>query len=406
MNSRIGKIARVLFFIYVASLFGITALFQDGLFERDGYYHARFAQMMPQRGLSRSFPWTQLSTWNNRFCDKEFLYHCAMMPFARVSHDPIVGARVFSLLLSVTVLAALFLILRSHLCPWPLYFAALPLAAGGLFIARLGMIRSHVLSMILLLIGVHLLLKQKPKLLVVLGFVYAWSYTMPFVLLMTAVPFMLGKLVANREFDWKSPLAAGFGAVLGLAIHPYTPITLESILTYVQVFTLGMSGAGRSGFELGNEIYSYPFPVFFDIYPLVVILVPVVIICCMIRWKKLTPNTLGIALCAAFWLAMTAVSARFVEYSVLLLALACGFVARDTYTADRRCVRVVFQSRAVSSGNHSLCHHSSCGVSYPFYDFLHVLPDQGCSFPLFHRSLHMDDKEPAARGNGCQPVLG
>jgi len=335
MNSRIGKIAPVLFFVYVASLFGITAILQDGLFERDGYYHARFAQMMPDRGLSRSFPWTQLSIWKNRFCDKEFLYHLSMMPFARIGNDPIAGARVFSLLLSVTVIIVLFIILRTNLCPWPLYFAAIPLASGGLFIARLGMIRSHVLSMILLLIGAHLLLKQKWKLLFVLGFVYAWSYTMPFVLLMTAVPFIVGRFVVSREFDWKSPLAAGFGAALGLAIHPYSPITLESILTYVQVFALGMSGVNKSGFELGNEIYSYPLPVFFDIYPLVVILVPVLVAYCIVRWKRLTPNTLGILFSAAFWLGMTAVSARFVEYSVLFLALACGFVVRDTRITDR-----------------------------------------------------------------------
>jgi hypothetical protein len=335
MNIRIGKIAPVLFFIYAASLFGVTAVHQKGLFERDGYYHARYARMMPDRGLSRSFPWTQLSTWNSRFCDKEFLYHLAMMPFARIGHDPLVGAWVFALLLSVTVLAVLYVLLRSHHCPWPLYFAAIPLASGGLFIARLGMIRSHVLSMILLLIGTHFLLRRKWKLIAVLGFVYAWSYTMPFVLLMTALPFIAGRFIAGREFDWKSPLAALVGAALGLIIHPYSPITLESILTYVQVFTLGMSGIDKSGFELGNEIYPYPFPVFFDIYPLVVILVPLLAVYGILQWKKLTPHTFGIVFSAVFWLGMTAFSARFVEYSVLFLALACGFVIRDTLGARR-----------------------------------------------------------------------
>ena len=67
-----------LFFLYAAALFGGTAILQAGLFERDGYYHARLAQLLPERGLSRSFPWTQLSTWRDGYCDKEVLFHAAM----------------------------------------------------------------------------------------------------------------------------------------------------------------------------------------------------------------------------------------------------------------------------------------------------------------------------------------
>ena len=31
----------------------------DHLVDRDSYYHARYAQLMPERGLSREFPWAQ-----------------------------------------------------------------------------------------------------------------------------------------------------------------------------------------------------------------------------------------------------------------------------------------------------------------------------------------------------------
>ena len=60
-------------------------------------------------------------------------------------------------------------------------------------------------------------------------------------------------------------LAAGTGATLGLVVHPYSPLTLETVFTYVQIFRIGLAGVGASGFELGNEIYPYPLPVFFDI---------------------------------------------------------------------------------------------------------------------------------------------
>lgn len=324
----------LLFFLYVAALFGTTAILQDGLFERDGYYHARFAQMIPERGLDRSFPWTQLSTWRDNFCDKEFLYHLAMMPFAQIGNDPIFGARLFALLLSISVLVTLFMLLRAHHCRWPLLFTAIPLAAGGLFIARLGMIRSHVLSMALLMIGIHFLLKEKWRALFILGFVYAWSYTMPFVLLMTAVPFVIGKWIGKGGFDWKLPLAAGAGSILGLVIHPYSPLTLETFLTYLQVFSIGMQGTGFSGFELGNEIYPYSLPVFFNIYPFVLIFVPALMAFVIFRWEKFTAATAGIVFSALFWLGMTAASPRFVEYSVLMLAITSALVVRETISVS------------------------------------------------------------------------
>ncbi len=323
-----------LFFLYAAALFGGTAILQAGLFERDGYFHARIAHMLLDRGLSRTFPWTQLSTWRLHFCDKEFLYHLGMMPFTWIGNDPILGARIYATLLSLAVLGALYLLLRAQKIRWPLFFTALPLAVGGLFIARLGMIRSHVLSMLLLTVGIHFLLRRNWKALLGLGFLYAWCYTMPFVLVMTAVPFVLGFWAARGGLDWRSAAAAGLGSVLGLTLHPYSPLTLETFLTYVQVFRIGMQGVGRSGLELGNELYPYPLSVFFDVYPLILLLVPLVVavtVSLALRRRKVAPETWGLVAAMLLWFGMTLASPRFVEYSVLLLAVATAFVARDAW---------------------------------------------------------------------------
>jgi hypothetical protein len=321
-------------FLYVLCVYGATALLQDGLFERDGYYHARLAQLLPERGLSRSFPWTQLSTWKDGYCDKEVLFHAAMAPFARISDQPILGARLFLVLLSVAVVVVLWLVLRAHAVPWPTFVAALPLASGGLFVARLGMIRSHVLSMALLLVGMHLLLGRRWRALLALGFVYAWSYTVPFVLVMTAVPFAIGRWARGGGLDWRSVAAAGAGAVLGLVVHPYSPLTLETFLTSLQIFSLGMQGVARSGVELGNEIYPYPLPVLWDIYPLLLVLAVALVAVVAVRFRRLSADAVGAAAAATFWFGMTLASARFVEYQVLLLAVAVGLVARDLLAAD------------------------------------------------------------------------
>jgi hypothetical protein len=322
--------APIALLLYVLGLYATTALLQDGLFERDGYYHARVAQLLPERGLSRAFPWTQLSTWKDAYCDKEVLYHVAMAPLAQLGPEPILGARIFSVLLAVAVVAALFLLLRAQGVPWPAFFAALPLAAGGLFLARLGMIRSHVLSMLLLLLGLHLMQRRHWRGLLALGFAYAWCYTVPFVLVLTAAPFAAGAWFGKGGgLDWRSVVAAGAGAVLGMVVHPYSPLTLETFFTIVQIFRIGLAGVGQSGFELGNEIYPYPLPVFFDIYPLVVIGLPVLGLAVAARWSRLAAETRGVVAACAFWAAMTVASARFVEYLVLLLAVAVALVVRD-----------------------------------------------------------------------------
>ncbi len=326
---RIARAAPAALLIYVLAFYAGTALLQRGLFERDGYYHARLAQMVAERGFSRSFPWTQVSTWKDGYCDKEVLYHVAMAPFAEIGDQPITGARIFGALLSASVVAILLWLMRAHAVPWPTWFAALPLATGALFLARLGMIRSHVLSMALLLIGVHFLLQRRWRAVGVLGFVYAWSYTVPFVLVLTAAPLALGRWLGRGGLDWRSVAAAGLGATVGLVIHPYSPLTLETFFTYIQIFGMGMTGVNQSGFELGNEIYPYSLAVFFDIYPLLVMLLPVVVLTVALRWRRVAAETKGVVLATLLWAAMTALSARFVEYLALLLAVSAGLVVRD-----------------------------------------------------------------------------
>ena len=324
------RISPVVLLVYAVGLFSWAAFATGGLFERDGYFHARFAQTMPERGLSRDFSWTQLSTWKDRFCDKEFLYHLGMAPFAAVGDEPLRGVQVFSLLLAASVLLAMVLVLRAHGAPWPALFAFLALCTGGLFIARLTMIRSHQLSILLQVIGLHLLLSRgRWRAMALLGFFYAWSYTVPLALLMTAVPFAAGRWLWRGGLQWRMVLAAGLGAVAGLVIHPYSPLTLETFFTYIQVLTQGLSGAEAAGVELGNEIYPYPPAVFWDIYPLLSVMGLALLPLAVWQRRRLRSATGGAVVASVFWFGMTLASARFAEYSAPLLCMAWGLVVRD-----------------------------------------------------------------------------
>lgn len=378
-SRRNAWLAAILFLLYAGTLLGWQQLGQEALTERDGYFHARFSHDLPELGLTRAFPWTQFSTWKDRFCDKEFLFHVWLVPFAQAGAEPLAGVRAGIWLLSLAVPALLFWVLKKQGVPLPWLFALLLFCAGGPFLIRLTMIRSHVLSISLLLLGAHFLLRKNWKALFALGFVYAWSYTVPFVLVMTAAPFAAGRWFSGGGLDWKSVLAAGAGAVAGLILHPYSPHTLESFFTYVDVITSGARGVGEA-VELGMEIYPYRGQDFFFALPLLAaafVLLPVLgwrrnskgfwialaisivwvvalaanpklhtkafmkqcwfvhlplLAVCVWGWKRshaLSPEAGGALWAALFWCNMTMLFARFNEYAVPLTALAVGLLVRD-----------------------------------------------------------------------------
>ena len=316
--------------VYLLALLSFLILKPAGLFERDGYYHARFANLLPSFGLSREFHWTQASTWRTQFCDKEFLFHVLMAPFATNTADPLSGVRYFSVLASAAIFVLLFFALRGQKTRWPVFFALLPLCMGGPFLMRAIMIRSHVLSISLLLIGMILLMKRKWKWLGALGFMYAWSYTIPFALVMTALPFTIGLWLIEKKFDWKLPAAAFAGVMAGLIIHPYSPLTLETFLTYVQVMRIG-ADTSVTALELGNEIYPLPWNDFLLQLPLYTLAFIAVWAGVWRLGKRCSSEALGAACAALFWYAMSLHYGRFLEYGVPLTALALGLCVRDLF---------------------------------------------------------------------------
>lgn len=314
---------------YVVLLFGGVHCAAPGLSERDGYYHARLSNQFFERGLSREFPWTQASTWRDGYCDKEFLYHALMAPFCTNDAEPVRGALVLQTLLAALVVAMLWFVLRKQDVPHAWAFAALLLVMGVPVLYRMAMVRSHVLSMALALFGMHLLYKQRWKALFALGFVYAWGYTFPMVLVMVAAPYVAGQWLGGGRFDWRSPLAAFAGVLLGLAIHPFSPQTLETFATILEIVRMGFSGRRHADLELGKEIYAYSTRAFLLAFPVWLAGMAGVTLCGWRLGRRLTPQAFGTLCTALAWLAMTMTFSRFMEYGAPLACLAFGLVARD-----------------------------------------------------------------------------
>lgn len=238
---------------YLALLFGSLLFLTEGAGERDAFFHARFAQLLPELGFTRHFRWTQFSLWRDSFADKDFLYHLFLVPFCRDAGEPLPGAKIGTLVLALSAVALLYVVLARLKAPWPLAWAALLALGNGAFLHRLLMVRSHVLSISLFLAGLLFVLERRPRALFVVGVLYSLSYSFPVVLLVTVLPVALLDLLSGKGRRALGALAAAAaGVATGLVVHPYFPENVRTLWTVVKVAGLA-SAPGGSPLVLGDE---------------------------------------------------------------------------------------------------------------------------------------------------------
>ncbi len=301
------------------------------LLDRDSYYHARYAQLLPERGLSREFEWTQVSIWRDQFSDKEFLYHAFLAPFCRGERLE-GGAKVATWILQVGFLGvmALLLVGNGFRAPW-LWLLLVP-ALGNHFLFRMLEVRAHVLSVSLLLLGVHFLLQRKPLALWIVGFVYSWSYAAPHVLVGFACVHAIASSFDEGRFVWRPLAASAMGVFAGLVLHPYFPNDLR--LWWVQnvlVLSAAWGSAGDSAIRLGAEFSPVTTREFFLTATLPALCLGGTLLAAVFRRRELSSRTRALVACAAAAFVLYCLSAKLVEYFAPLALLAFASLVSDLW---------------------------------------------------------------------------
>lgn len=204
----------------------------NGENEVDCFYHVRIAMEGWNVFASQTFPAMTLSTWSECFADKELLFHLLLgwvqntvlalglpeMPF----HIP--NLFFLLLILQAFALAGIRYRIRGLCLLIPFLFCVCPF-----FTFRSMMLRPHLLAIALMLFSCVVYpsirsLKDCWKALL-LGMVFAWGYSNPHFLLLSAGSFAL---VSLRK-DWKRGVLLFGGTVVGLLfgflLHPQCPNT-------------------------------------------------------------------------------------------------------------------------------------------------------------------------------------
>ncbi|MBI5367160.1 MAG: hypothetical protein HZA54_08995 [Planctomycetes bacterium] len=227
------------------------------LLDWDSYFHARFANfVLPNFGFLKEFPWTQESLWRSAYSDKETLYHLVLAPFCRSAGDVglIAGAKLAALCLGSAVFLAFYMAARGIGLARPALWTFVFFSVGPLFLYRMLEVRAHVLSVLLTIASVPLLVGGRTRWLFGLGFVYAWSYAAPHLVVCLALVYAVFAWVGGAPFRWGGALAAAAGVLAGLAIHPHAPNSFRMWeVQNVTVLTRAWGLGADAGLWLGGE---------------------------------------------------------------------------------------------------------------------------------------------------------
>jgi len=280
----------------------------------DGYYHIKFAELLPSLGFAREFKWAAHSVWATHFADKEILFHAFLVPFTWFG-DLAVGAKYATVLLGAAAVTSFYLVLSLNRLRFPLVWTLLLCGSGGYFLYRIALPRPQLVSIILLLWSLHLILNRRRVALAAVTIVYSLSYTAFHLPLALALIVSAYLLLTERELDWKTPLTILGATVLGMLVNPYFPNNVR--LFWVQNFAVPwMALRGRVDLNMAVELGALSTRTFLLSHLSVVLPYLLAIYLALARPLRVETRTRILFVISTIFLLMTFMIRRFLEYSV------------------------------------------------------------------------------------------
>lgn len=308
--------------LLTAALLSILRSAATGLYDLDGYYHIRYAEILGSRGIFRTFPWWQETFLRERWADKDFLYHVLLIPFTW--GDLLTGAKVAAIAFGTALAAVFHQVVRRLNVPGPSVWTLLMLGASTSVLYRLDFTRPGTLAVTLALAGTLAVFADRPGWAAVIAAGYANSHISYHLLPCIA---LLHDIHRNREAgsprSRRTALWTLVGTLAGVLLSPYLPNNLT--LFWVQNFQV-LGFAWNRGIDLGQGWEMLPsssrdlvvweagalLALFYGAYRIA-------------RTGRSSPESRSLLVICAGFLALTLMSRRFIEFlspfSVLFAAV-------------------------------------------------------------------------------------
>jgi hypothetical protein len=223
----------------------------------DGYYHIGWSQQLWQSfragRILPQFTWLPLTTLNPRdYVDHHFLFHVLQIPFTFFP-DVRTGAKISAWLFgSLAVFSCYWLIVR-HRIKYPLLWLVALLGCSAPFLFRMNMTKAMSVSVVLLIIGIHLLFQRKYLWLLPLAFIFTLTYDM-FVLLGLVTAIWTAVIAwSERRVEWRPLMWVSIGVIAGTVINPYFPLNVRLLYAHIAMKVT----AKEFSTAVGQEWYPY-----------------------------------------------------------------------------------------------------------------------------------------------------
>jgi len=295
------------------------------IFEVDGYYHIKVAELTARNGILRSFPWAAFTPFRDHFGDKEFLFHVFLVPFTRLGL--VRGAKLAAVVLDAAIVGLAYHLLRVRQVRGASTWMLLFVGAGSVFFWRMGQCRPHLGSILCVLTGLHLMARRRPMALALVAAVYALAYTASHVILILATLAAGLHRRSHGRIAFELPLAALVGLAAGHLLHPNFPHNL--LIWKIQNVDFYRFAWLQGALDLGPEIEPLPLSDYLRVHFLVLGLWLFIGAAALRRRQRVSYETAVFATAGVAFGIMAYTGARFTEYWVPLSCVALPLLADD-----------------------------------------------------------------------------
>jgi hypothetical protein len=301
----------------------------------DGYYHIRWSAMLWEslssgNGLPR-FEWLPLTVLNpDDYADHHFLFHLLQIPFLWF-FEPVTAAKVATVFFAVLAIFSVYWLIYRYGIKHQLIWLIALLTCSNMFYFRMNMAKAPPLTIIMSVLGIHLLFQRRYVWLLPLMFAFVWTYSL-FPLLLFAAFFWTIIIAWNeRHFEWRPLAYTTAGMILGNVINPYFPNNLKLFFEHFWTkFKVGSDFA----VAVGMEWYPYTGMELMMLFPVSLLAMLVGYILFVPRDGKLPEKATFFLLFTTVLLAAQFRSKRFAEYFPPFAILFAAF-AYHAFTAPR-----------------------------------------------------------------------
>jgi len=301
----------------------------------DGYYHIRWSSLLwenfSQFKWLPTFEWLPLTVLNPQdYADHHFLFHLLQIPFLWV-FEPVTAAKVAAVVFGSLAIFSIYWMLFRYQIKHQLVWLAAIMVCSNAFFYRMNMAKAPPLTIIITVLGIHLLFQRNYKWLAPLMFAFVWTYSLFPLLLFAAIIWTAVIAWNERRLEWR-PFAFTFGGmVAGNIINPYFPNNLQLFFEHFWTkFKIGTDFV----VAVGGEWYPYTGMELLMNFPIALTAMLIGYILFVPRGGKLPEK-------AAFFLVFTTIllaaqfrSKRFAEYFPPFAILFAAF-AWQAFTAPK-----------------------------------------------------------------------